>query len=289
MIEVRGTGVRVRAAAGALMLALVAGCGGTVSPPVAGPASSSPVPEVTPTAEAPAVNPADAAPADNPADAALAALPPDLRLRVPKFPPAPAPVKVTLPAGNAAAWFSRIPTDQKVAFITIDDGWIKHPLALKLFQAANVPITMFLEVNAIKDNPDFFKPLQATGATIQDHTISHPNLKGRSYAFQKREICGGADQLAQYYGQRPTLFRPPGGTHDATTLRVVHDCGMKAAFYWKETTDHGVVFYQDKHVVQPGDIILMHFRPRFPDDFLAVLNAIHKAGLTPARLEDYIP
>jgi hypothetical protein len=43
------------------------------------------------------------------------------------------------------------------------------------------------------------------------------------------------------------------------------------------------------HKVQPGDIILMHFRPRFVDDFLAVLKAIHKAGLTPARLEDYIP
>jgi hypothetical protein len=43
------------------------------------------------------------------------------------------------------------------------------------------------------------------------------------------------------------------------------------------------------HKVQPGDIILMHFRPRFVDDFLAVLGAIHRAGLTPARLEDYIP
>jgi peptidoglycan/xylan/chitin deacetylase (PgdA/CDA1 family) len=152
-----------------------------------------------------------------------------------------------------------------------------------------VPITLFLEINAIKSDPGYFTALQQTGAVIENHTISHPNLQGRSYAFQKREICGGADQLARYYGRRPVLFRPPGGTHDATTLRVVHDCGMKAAFFWKETTDHGKVFFQEGHTVQPGDIILMHFRPRFVDDFLAVLNAIHKAGLTPARLQDYIP
>ena len=219
---------------------------------------------------------------------ALNALPASLRLRVPRFPPPPAAIPVTLPAAGTAAWFSRIPTTQKVAFITIDDGWSKDPLALKLFQAARVPITLFLEINAIKSDPGFFTPLQQAGAVIENHTISHPNLKGRSYAFQKHEICGGADRLAQYYGRRPSLFRPPGGTHDATTLRVVYDCGMKAAFFWKETTDHGKVFFQEGHAVRPGDIILMHFRPRFVDDFLAVLKAVNKAGLTPARLQDYI-
>ena len=32
----------------------------------------------------------------------------------------------------------------------------------------------------------------------------------------------------------------------------------------------------------------MHFRPAFMADFLAALKAIHRAGLTPALLEDYI-
>ncbi|XVV10578.1 polysaccharide deacetylase family protein [Actinoplanes sp. CA-131856] len=274
----------VRAVAVGTMLAIVAGCSGPGDTPPTGAPSASPSLSPSVSGSAPVESPAPDA-----RQVALAALPPSLRARIPQFPPAPPATKVTLPPGDAAGWYSRIPTDKKVAFITIDDGWVKHPLALKLFQASNVPITLFLEINAIKDDPGFFKPLQAAGATIENHTISHPNLKGRSYAFQKREICGGADQLAKYYGRRPVLFRPPGGTHDATTLRVVKDCGMKAAFYWKETTDHGVVFYQEGKTVQPGDIILMHFRPRFVDDYLAVLNAIHKAGLTPARLEDYVP
>ncbi|MEV6842407.1 polysaccharide deacetylase family protein [Actinoplanes sp. NPDC051411] len=274
--------IRVVAAA-ATVLTVLAGCsGGTGSPRTESKAAAGAAPEVSP--------PAATAPTISARDAALAALPEALRKRVPKFGPPPAPTKVTLPGGGSAGWFSSIPTDQKIAFITIDDGWSKDPMALKLFQAANVPITLFLEVNAIKDDPGYFKPLRdQAGAIIEDHTISHPDLKGRSYDFQKKEICGGADKLEKYYGKRPTLFRPPGGTHDATTLKVVHDCGMKAAFYWHETTDHGVVFYQSVHRVKPGDIILMHFRPRFVDDFLAVLNAIHKAGLTPARLEDYIP
>ena len=32
----------------------------------------------------------------------------------------------------------------------------------------------------------------------------------------------------------------------------------------------------------------MHFRPAFPDDFIAALAAIKNAGLTPALLEDYV-
>jgi hypothetical protein len=69
----------------------------------------------------------------------------------------------------------------------------------------------------------------------------------------------------------------------------VHDCGLRAAFMWKETTDKGIVRYQTPvHRIQPGDIVLMHFRPAFVDDFLAVLAAIAQSGLTPALLEDYI-
>jgi peptidoglycan/xylan/chitin deacetylase (PgdA/CDA1 family) len=282
-----GNGKKFAIAAATALLAMTAGCsGGAANAGAAKPAASewtSNAPVATPSIPVPETS------APTLQQAALEALPTKLRERIPQFSPAPPPTKVTLPKDGAAGWFSRIPTNQKVAFITIDDGWSKDPQALKLFQAAHVPITLFLEVNAIKSDPKYFTPLQTADATIEDHTISHPNLKGKSYAFQKREICGGADRLAQYYGRHPVLFRPPGGSHDSTTLKVVHECGMKAAFYWKETTDHGVVFFQEGHTVKPGDIILMHFRPRFVDDFLAVLNAIHKAGLTPARLEDYIP
>lgn len=52
--------------------------------------------------------------------------------------------------------------------------------------------------------------------------------------------------------------------------------------------DKGKVRYQGEHRIHPGDIILMHFRERFVDDFIAALNAIHAAGLTPAVLGDYI-
>src|SRR6185369_13910796 len=84
------------------------------------------------------------------------------------------------------------------------------------------------------------------------------------------------------------LFRPPFGDKDATTLRVVHDCGMKAAFFWKETVNNGAVQFQEGNSIKAGDIILMHFRPNFAGDFTAALQDIAAAGLVPARLTDYV-
>ena len=208
--------------------------------------------------------------------------------KIPTFPPAPPPEPITVPAGPSAAWITHIPTTQKVAFLTIDDGWVQLPEGVQLFKAAHIPVTLFLSLNAIRNNPAYFKQFQDAGAVIEAHTLTHPELKGKSYDFQKHEACGSADQLGQLYGRRPVLFRPPFGDEDPTTLKVVHDCGMKAAFFWKETVNAGIVRFQAGHTVQPGDIILMHFRPTFVADFLAALNAILAAGLTPALLENYI-
>ena len=208
--------------------------------------------------------------------------------RLPVFGPVPLAAPVDPGNGPSAAWYSAIPTTQKVAFITIDDGFTKDPQFVQVLRDSHVRVTLFLEINAIKDNPDYFRQVQAAGAVIEAHTISHPELIGTSYDFQKHEICGSADQLGTWYGRRPQLFRPPYGDKDATTLRVVHDCGMKAAFFWKETINAGIVRFQVGNKVQPGDIMLMHFRSTVVQDFIAGLQAIKDAGLTPALLEDYI-
>ncbi|WP_121154835.1 hypothetical protein [Micromonospora pisi] len=60
--------------------------------------------------------------------------------RLPKLPAAPPPKPVTLPAAGSAPWYSRVPTDQPMAFITIDDGWIKRPEARELLVESGVPV-----------------------------------------------------------------------------------------------------------------------------------------------------
>ncbi|MEH1164449.1 polysaccharide deacetylase family protein [Micromonospora sp. CPCC 205539] len=210
--------------------------------------------------------------------------------QVPAFTPAPPPQPVPLPADGSAPFWHRVPTEQKVAFITIDDGGLARPPAvIDFIREAHIPVTMFLNSPAAAEHPDYFRQIEAAGGVVENHTINHESLKGRSYDYQKREICGSADKLEALFGKRPTLFRPPFGNRDSTTTKAAHDCGMKAVFHWTETVHEGKVRYQTpEKVVRAGDVLLMHFRPALMDDLLAALKAIHKAGLTLALLEDYV-
>jgi peptidoglycan/xylan/chitin deacetylase (PgdA/CDA1 family) len=227
-----------------------------------------------------------AVPAGTPAaDSKLAAL----LAKLPHFARAPNPVPVALPAGPMAPIFFRLPISSAVAFLTIDDGFDQLPQDLTVMKAAHIPFTMFLIGPVAARNPAFFTQLEDDGGVIEDHTMTHPDLRGKPYGAQQSEICGARTLLGKTFGKVPTLFRPPFGDYDATTLRAVHDCGLAAAFYWSETVDAGVVRYQAAtHRIRAGDILLMHFRPTFADDVLAALTAIHDAGLTPALLEDYV-
>jgi peptidoglycan/xylan/chitin deacetylase (PgdA/CDA1 family) len=212
-------------------------------------------------------------------------------VQVPIFGPRPKPERVTLPpSGPLAPIFKTVPTTQPVVFITVDDGQVQLPEIFDLLKAAKVPISTFLISPVAAKNPQFFRTLRDDyGAPIEAHTLTHPKLKGMPYEKQRHEICGSADQLKQLFGKRPTLFRPPYGEYDQTTLRAAHDCGMHAVFYWRESVTRGHVYYQtSEKKLRPGDIILMHFRKEFVTDFIATLNEIKANGLTPALLENYI-
>lgn len=180
---------------------------------------------------------------------------------------------------------TRIPTDKPYVFITIDDGAVQHPKARDLMVEAGVWPSVFLNTKYAEGHKDYFKALPAT---VHSHTTNHPNLQGKSFEFQKNEICGNADFLAGDYGKRPTLFRPPFGNYDATTRRAAASCGFKALVNWTAAVNDGRVQFQQGDKLKAGDIVLMHFRTTFVEDFTAFLNRAKQDGLTPVPLEDFL-
>lgn len=271
---------------GVVALSLVlAGCTGHTN------ASTSPPPSHAATSAKPSGS-AAATPSASPSTEATTA-PTGLAAIIAKLPhfaapPTAIPVKAT--PGPKAPIYYRLPVTQPVAFLTIDDGIWQEKGDPQVMAAAHVPFTMFLIAPVAARNPAFFRKMVADGGVIEDHTLTHPILRGRSTAFQKNEICTARTKLTSTFKTTPTLFRPPYGDYDSTTLQLVRSCGMRAAFYWSETVNNGKVYYQTPvHKIKAGDIILMHFRPQFAEDVLAALTAIHKAGLTPALLENYLP
>lgn len=184
---------------------------------------------------------------------------------------------------------TKIPTEQKVVFLTIDDGAVKRTSDLKLLMDNKVPASLFLAHTFIAGHANFYQQYLKAGYLIEDHTMTH-NLgfiQG-SYEQQKAEICGMADFEEQNFGRRPVLFRPPGGPYTQVTRKAAADCGMKAIIDWEAKANAGGMDYQVGSSLRPGEIVLMHFRPEFPSDFGAFMKAQKAAGLKVVLLEDYL-
>lgn len=182
----------------------------------------------------------------------------------------------------------KIQTDKPYVFITMDDGAIKDPAALQMIRDSGAKPTLFLNSKYFKGHEDYFRALQGAGVEINDHTMNHPNLRGKPYDFQRSEICGDADAIQQSFGKRPTLFRPPFGNFDDNTRKAVASCGMKAIVLWTAAVNDGVVQFQSGDKLKAGDIVLMHFRHTFTQDFQAFLDRARQDGLTPMPLWDFL-
>ena len=184
---------------------------------------------------------------------------------------------------------NRIETSRPVVFLTIDDGMTASPEASRLLNRYRIKAPMFLNDVYVKDKPDYFKRLIAQGMTVGSHTVDHTDLTTLDYAGQRDEICQNADNMENWLGQRPSLFRPPYGDYDWNTRRAAADCGMRALVMWSAKANGGSMQYQDGHGgLVAGDIVLMHFRPEFAQDFEAFIDAAKAAGLQPVNLSEWL-
>jgi peptidoglycan/xylan/chitin deacetylase (PgdA/CDA1 family) len=183
---------------------------------------------------------------------------------------------------------SHISTKQPVVFLTIDDGVYREPDAAAKMKAARVPASLFLTQRYITAEPGYFSYItQQTGSVIENHTMNHRDLAALGYEDQRKEICTTSDIYTKVYGKRPTLFRPPYGSYNTDTQKVVAACGMKALVLWRAVVQDGAIQYQFPGGLRAGDIVLMHFTPAFKQDLQAFISAAKAAGLHPQLLEDW--
>ncbi|MET9363265.1 polysaccharide deacetylase family protein [Streptomyces sp. NPDC006632] len=211
-------------------------------------------------------------------------------------PPAPPAEKPVKGKPGEMPVVSDIPTKEKIVFVTFDDGAEKDPKFVDMMRDLKIPFTMFLTDDIIRGDYGYFKPLQGLGNSIENHTLSHPNLRTLGEAAQKNEICTQEKKLGKEYGTAPGLFRPPYGNWNENTRAAAKSCDIRAMVLWRESMQITNMQYQrgDKKL-HPGDIILAHFRG--PKELKGtsmtqmtanMLRHIQEQGFTVARLEDYV-
>ncbi|MGZ9932812.1 polysaccharide deacetylase family protein [Streptomyces sp. NC-S4] len=190
-----------------------------------------------------------------------------------------------------------VPADDKVVFLTFDDGAEKDPEFLKMAADLKLPISMFLTDNVASSDYGHFEKLRDNGSasTINNHTLTHANLRTLSFEGQKKEICGQQERLEKRFGKRPTLFRPPFGNYNDETLRAASECGVSSMVLWRVSMQINNFQYAEGSALKPGDIVLAHFRG--PSELKGateiqmttrMLQRIQEQGFRIGRLEDYL-
>lgn len=196
--------------------------------------------------------------------------------------PPPTPVRI-----GGGGVYGRVATENRVIFVTIDDGQYRDPAVLDFVRDHQIPVTLFPTSTWASRDPAYFQSFRDLGASVQNHTVTHPDLRRFDQAGQEHEICGAAGAVERLFGERPWMLRPPGAFFDDNTRLAARGCGMRAIVLWRATMNDGVLAVQGGGTLQPGDIVLMHFRPDLVQNLQVLLQAAADAGLSIAPLEDY--
>jgi peptidoglycan/xylan/chitin deacetylase (PgdA/CDA1 family) len=204
------------------------------------------------------------------------------------LPPAPTPAVGVLPTDSAGApVVSRVPTTDRVVFVTIDDGLVQDPAVVDTVRRLRIPVTLFLVRDFARQGQAYFQQFVDVGGLVEAHTVNHPNLTTLSANGQYAEICGPLGVFEELFGRRPVLFRPPGGAYNATTQSIAASCGYRYVVNWTAAANDGRIDWQAR-AMQPGDIVLFHFRNDLVQNLQLLATLCRQQGFTVARLEDYL-
>ncbi|WP_266290751.1 polysaccharide deacetylase family protein [Kitasatospora sp. NBC_01287] len=118
----------------------------------------------------------------------------------------------------------------KVVALTFDDGPspIDTPHVLDILREHGVTATFFMIGMNVKRYPDTVRQVVEAGHQVGNHTWSHPDLGTLSRAGVRREIERTSDIIATTCGERPALFRAPGGHFTRNSYAVCADLGLRS-------------------------------------------------------------
>ncbi len=175
-----------------------------------------------------------------------------------------------------------VPTEERVAYLTFDDGPtqdLTRPI-LHLLAEADVKATFFLIGRYAKTHPDLVRAIQASGHTIGNHSMTHPYPWAISHEAMLRDAETGSKILEDITGERIRYFRPPYGQLTGGLRRWCATYQQRCAMWDVAPADFlswiGPIRVKE-HIcrfVRPGSIIVLHDNPVASTAVLPALPAV---------------
>jgi len=137
------------------------------------------------------------------------------------------------------------PLPPKPIVLTFDDSYIDHYVTvLPILQEMGFIGTFFIITGrADTNNPAYLnwtqiKTMVDAGMSIESHTKSHLDLRGRDRDFLIYELLGSFESLEAHNGRESHMFCYPGGQYDDAVLQVAREMGIWRAVTTQPGMDH---------------------------------------------------
>jgi peptidoglycan/xylan/chitin deacetylase (PgdA/CDA1 family) len=143
------------------------------------------------------------------------------------------------------------PLPVKPVVLTFDDGYIDHYVnVFPVLKQYNFTATFFI-ITGMPDGNDSeyvswqqIREMSDAGMSMESHTKTHSDLRGRAYDFLVYELLGSMQSLQAYTGKEPHMFAYPIGHYDDNTLAVLQTLPVWRAVTTQpgalETTDNAL-------------------------------------------------
>lgn len=185
------------------------------------------------------------------------------------------------------------PANTKRVAVTIDDGpSLKYVLkAMDCAEAHGSRVTFFVTGRWLVKDPQIARRITERGHQIGNHTWDHVALSKCPPAKVRDELTRVNDLIVRSRGERPSLFRPPYGSHNAAVDKVGQALGMQVVMWdidpqdWaggssQKTLD--TIFSQ----LRPNRIILIHQVHNTYEVLDQLFSGLQKRGYASVRVDE---
>ncbi len=169
--------------------------------------------------------------------------------------------------------FSKRDNDNKLIALTFDDG--PHPAytgeILDYLAEMHIHATFFMIGENMKSHPELVQRVLDEGHEIGNHTMDHPDLRAESAERLIDELREAEEILVDLTGERPILFRPPGGRCGESVIAAAAALDYDIILWtvdtrdWSQHTTKKQVIDAVLDHVDSGAIILCHDSVSRPD------------------------
>lgn len=160
---------------------------------------------------------------------------------------------------------------------------------LDICDVYRIKTTFFVGGCWASKNIELVKEMYSRGHEIANHGFNHRDHDKLDYSQNEQEIMTCHKLISKNIGVEMTLFAPPSGAFNTTTIDVASSLGYKTIMWTRDTIDWRdqdatLIFNRATKNLKNGDLVLMHPTKKTVEAFTDIVSTAINNGFNPTTV-----